>query len=175
MLSMKIRHAIALLIYSLAASGCAATNADGLRYPTLKQDGTVLQSVCIPSELQGLKEQFARYKYKDEAKAWKAVTTLLCGAKTEKNTRYIRNMMAAKVISTSDYTGQDNQPETINASNEVAANLFALGVAYDASIANLPGGMFRVLYTTNEVCGESRTFKYDRNKWIIVGTGEACD
>jgi hypothetical protein len=172
---MKIRHAIALLTYSLAAFGCAATNADTLPYPTLKQDGTILPSVCVPTELRGLKEQFAQFKYKDGSKAWKAITTLLCGAKTDENTRYIRNMMAAKIVSTSDYTGQDNQPETINASNEVAANLFALGVAYDASIVNLPGGMFRVLYTTNEVCVEGRTFKYSRNKWLIVGTGEACD
>ena len=84
-------------------------------------------------------------------------------------------MLAAKLVSTSDYTGQDNQPETTNSSNESAAKLFALGVAYDASIANLPDGMFRVLFNTNEVCGESRTFKYDGNKWIIVGMGEACD
>lgn len=172
---MKIRHTIALLIYSCAALGCAATNADEITRQTLKQDGKVLQSVCVPAELRGLKEQFAQYKLKDDTKAWNAVTTLLCGAKTEQNTRYIRGLMAAKIVATSDYTGQDNQPETIDASDEAAANLFASGVAFRATIAKLPGDMFRVLYTSNEVCVEGRTFKHDGNRWIIVGVGEACD
>lgn len=172
---MKIPHAFALVSFSLAALGCSATNIKAPPYPTLKKDGIILTSVCVPPQLRQLKEQFARYKYKDEEEAWKAVITLLCGSTTEENTRYVRYLMAPKLVSTSDYTGQDNQPETINSDEEAAANLLTLGIAYDATIANLPGAMFRVLFTTNEVCGASRTFKYIKNKWMIVSIGEACD
>jgi hypothetical protein len=172
---MKNCHAVALLVYALCAFGFAAKGVETSPYPTLKQDGAVLSSVCVPSELQALKDQFVRYKYKDEADAWKAVTTLLCGDKTKANTRYIKNMLAPQIVSTSDYTGQDNEPETRKASEQVAASLFVSGIAYDASIANLPDDMFRVLYATNEVCGDSVTFKYGMGKWIIVGTGNACD
>ena len=77
----------------LAAFVCAAMNAAPLPYPALKRDGNVLPSVCVPTELQALKKQFARYKYKQETQAWKAVTTLLCGSRTEENTRYIKRMM----------------------------------------------------------------------------------
>ena len=172
---MKNCHAVVLLAYAFAAFGCAAKGVEATPYPTLKQDGAVLSSVCVPTELQALKDQLTRYKYKDEASAWKAVTTLLCGDKTKANTHYIKNMLAKKIVSTSDYTGQDNEPKTRMASEEVAASLFVSGIAYDASIANLPDGMFRVLYATNEACGDSVTFKYDMGKWIIVGTGNACD
>lgn len=170
---MKISLTFTLCLCAVAA--CASSNASTRPYPTLRQAGNTLLSVCAPTELRGLKVQFAQYKLKDDTKAWYAVTTLLCGTKTEQNTRYIRGLMAAKIIATSDYTGQDNQPETIDASDEAAANLFASGVAFRAAIAKLPGDMFRVLYTTNEVCAEGRTFKHDGDRWIIVGTGEACD
>lgn len=173
---MKNCHAVALLVHALSAFGCAAKGVEASPYPTLKQDGAVLLSVCVPTELQVLKDQFARYKYKDEANAWKAVTTLLlCGDKTKANTRYIKKILVPQIVSTSDYTGQDNEPKTRKASEEVAASLFVSGIAYDASIANLPDGMFRVLYATNEVCGDSVTFKYGVGKWIIVGTGNASD
>jgi hypothetical protein len=172
---MKNHHAFALLAYTFCTFGCASRSAEASPYPTLKQNGVVLSSVCVPSELQELKDQFAQYKYKNEATAWRAVTTLLCGKKTKANTRHIQNMLAKQIVSTSDYTGQDNEPETRNANEEVAASLFVSGIAYDANIVNLPDGMFRVLYTTNEVCGDSVTFKYDMNKWIIIGTGNACD
>lgn len=172
---MKAPKSIAFLFCSLSALLSVPTSASELSYPTLNVDGTTFSSVCGPTEQKALKEQFVRYKYKNPADAWRAVMTLLCSSKSQKNTRYVRNMMATRLLQNSYHTGQDHESETIKASNEVAASLFASGIAYDASIAKLPGDMFRVLYLTNEVCVESRTFKYDGNKWTIVGKGEACD
>jgi hypothetical protein len=171
---MKIRH-LALLTYAFAACGCAATSSQTPTYPTLTQDGKVLSSTCNPDNLRALKESFESHHYKNETIAWKAVNILLCGQKSAENIRHIKNMMATKLTASSDYTGQDNAPQTFDASDEVAANLFATGIAYDSSIRNFQGAMFKVFYTTDEVCIASRTFKYENAKWVIAATGEACD
>lgn len=172
---MKTLKSIAFIICFLSAFFSAPTNASESSYPTLNVDGNTLSSVCGLTEQKALKEQFVMYKYPDAAAAWKALITLLCSSKSQKNTRYIKNMMAAKLLLTSQHTGQEHESETTEASNELAASLFALGIAYDAAIAKLPGDMFSVLYLTNEFCIESRTFKHERKKWIIVGKGAACD
>lgn len=172
---MKILHYFNLLSCSLAVPGFGATNADAAPYPTLNRNGKAFFSVCDPTQLRTLKKQFAEHHYKDDEKVWKVITIVLCGSKSHKNTRYIRNILAEKLEYSSEYTGQDNQPKTMKASKEVAISLFAEGIAYDASIVDLQDGMFSVLFTTNEACGESRTFKYDKKDWIIVATGEACD
>jgi hypothetical protein len=165
---------ICQLAYALAILVCTVTSAVATPFPPLTQQGSILLSVCAPRQLQKLKTSFIRYKLVDEENAWKAVTVLLYGRTTVENTRYIKNTSSAKLDKTSDSTGQDNQSEIIETSDEAIMSLFASGIAYDVEVAVTPG-MFRILYYSSEVCIQSRTFKYVSQRWMITGMGEACD